>query len=186
MYRYSFLNNLVIFTTQVHLREALSYYVGLPLKLSFRSLQVYTTVFSVITYQSYTEALDMLKCHCTNYNLKYPNCMQGYFYQISKGGGAFEILDLFWHIFDLLEKLWTFSMPQGWEVHVSFKRSTIVDLSVYAAWLRGPDISQNIQKRFTKYSKIDCRAFATARDIPNCWPFWVVKIQGGSALWPPW
>ena len=31
----------------MHLREALSYYVGLPLKLSFRSLQVYrtTTVF---------------------------------------------------------------------------------------------------------------------------------------------
>ena len=42
---YSFLNNFVIFTTLVHLREALSYYVGLPLKLSFRSLQVYTTVF---------------------------------------------------------------------------------------------------------------------------------------------
>ena len=37
----------VIFTTLtlVDLREALSYYVGLPLKLSFRSLQVYTTVF---------------------------------------------------------------------------------------------------------------------------------------------
>ena len=42
---YSFLNNFVIFATLVHLREALSYYVGLPLKVSFRSLQVYTTVF---------------------------------------------------------------------------------------------------------------------------------------------
>ena len=42
---YSFLNNFVIFTTLVHLREALSYYVGLPVKLSSRSLRVYTTVF---------------------------------------------------------------------------------------------------------------------------------------------
>ena len=39
---YSFLNNFVIYTTPVHLREALSFYVGLP---SFRGLQVYTTVF---------------------------------------------------------------------------------------------------------------------------------------------
>ena len=69
-----------------------------------------------------------------------------------------------------------------------------MDLSVYAAWLRGPDISQNIQKRFKKYPKIDCRAFVfsrrcytvdnrTARDIPNFGPFWVVKIQGGQC--PP-
>ena len=42
---YSFLNNFVIFPTLVHLRKALSYYVDLPVKLSFRSLQVYTTVF---------------------------------------------------------------------------------------------------------------------------------------------
>ena len=43
---YSFLNNFVIhvFTTLVHLREALSYYIGLHLKLSFRSIQVYTAV----------------------------------------------------------------------------------------------------------------------------------------------
>ena len=70
-----------------------------------------------------------------------------------------------------------------------------MDLSVYAAWLRGPDISQNIQNIFKKYPKIDYRAFAsnrrhyaadnrTARDIQNCEPFWVVKIQGGGAM-PP-
>ena len=67
-------------------------------------------------------------------------------------------------------------------------------LSVYAAWLRGPDISQNIQNIFKKYPKIDYRAFAssrrhyaadnrTARDIQNIGPFWVVKIQGGQC--PP-
>ena len=43
---------------------------------------------------------------------------------------------------------------------ILIKRSTIVDLSVYAAWLRGPDISQNIQQIFKKYPKIDYRAFA--------------------------
>ena len=42
---YSSLNNFFIFTTLVHLRETLSYYVDLPLKLSFRSLRAYTTVF---------------------------------------------------------------------------------------------------------------------------------------------
>ena len=68
-----------------------------------------------------------------------------------------------------------------------------MDLSVYAAWLRGPDISQYIPKIFKKYPKIDYRAFAssrhhyaadnrTARDI-HFGPFWVVKIQGGQC--PP-
>ena len=46
---------------------------------------------------------------------------------------------------------------------ILIKMSTTVDLSVYAAWLRGPDISQNIQQRFKKYPKIDCRAFAFNR-----------------------
>ena len=46
---YSFLSNFVIFTTLVHLREALSYYVGLPLKLSFRSLKVYTAVLYAVS-----------------------------------------------------------------------------------------------------------------------------------------
>ena len=68
-----------------------------------------------------------------------------------------------------------------------------MDLSVYAAWLRGPDISQNIPKIFKKYPKIDYRAFAfghyaadnrrpTARDIHTFGPLslWVVKIQGGQ------
>ena len=66
-----------------------------------------------------------------------------------------------------------------------------MDLSVYAAWLRGPDISQNIQKILKKYPKIDYRAFAssrrhyaadnrTARDIQNLGPFGVVKIQRGA------
>ena len=70
-----------------------------------------------------------------------------------------------------------------------------MDLSVYAAWLRGPDISQNIQQIFKKYPKIDYRAFAssrrhyaadncTARDIQNFGPVWVVKIQGGGQC-PP-
>ena len=70
-----------------------------------------------------------------------------------------------------------------------------MDLSVYAAWLRGPDISQNIQIFFQKYPKIDYRVFAssrhhyaadnrTARDIQHFGPFWVVKIQGGGQC-PP-
>ena len=69
-----------------------------------------------------------------------------------------------------------------------------MDLSVYAAWLRGPDISQNIQKILKKYPKIDYRAFASSRhhyaagnrtacDIQHFGPFWVVKIQGGQC--PP-
>ena len=77
---------------------------------------------------------------------------------------------------------------------ILIKRSTIVDLSVYAAWLRGPDISQNIQQIFLKYPKSDYRAFAfnrchyaadnrTACDIQNFGPFWFVKIQGGQC--PP-
>ena len=37
---YSFLNNFVIFTTLVHLREAMSYCVGLPLKVSFMSRSI--------------------------------------------------------------------------------------------------------------------------------------------------
>ena len=108
-------------------------------------------------------------------------------------GGAFEILDLFLkQISDFLKKLWTFQYAAGFRgPGILIKRSTIVDLSVYAAWLRGPDISQNIQKIFKKYPKIDYRAFAssrrhyaadncTARDIQNFGPFWVVKIQGGQ------
>ena len=64
--------------------------------------------------------------------------------------GAFEILDLFLkQISDLLKKLWTFQYAAGFRgPGILIKRSTIVDLSVYAAWLRGPDISQNIQKIF--------------------------------------
>ena len=113
--------------------------------------------------------------------------------------GAFEILDLFFkQILDLLKRLWTFQYAAGFRgPGILIKRSTIVDLSVYAAWLRGPDISQNIQKILKKYPKIDYRAFAssrhhyaadnrTARDI-HFGPFWVVKIQGGgnAALAPP-
>ena len=70
-----------------------------------------------------------------------------------------------------------------------------MDLSADAAWLRGPDISQNIQQILKKYPKIDYRAFAssrrhyaadnrTARDIQNVGPFWVVKIQGGGGNAP--
>ena len=106
-------------------------------------------------------------------------------------------MDLFLkQISDLWKKLWTFQYAAGFRgPGILIKRSTIVDLSVYAAWLRGPDISQNIQKIFKKYPKIDYRAFAssrrhyaadnhTARDIHNFGPFWVVKIQGGAM--PPW
>ena len=94
------------------------------------------------------------------------NNIRDIFYQISKG--AFEILDLFWTNFGpffncgsslyadgfrgpgiLIKRLWTF---------------------LYAAWLRGPDISQNVQKRLNKYPKIDCRAFALI----------LVEIQGGG------
>ena len=113
--------------------------------------------------------------------------------------GAFEILDLFLkQISDLLKKLWTFQYAAGFRgPGILIKRSTIVDLSVYAAWLRGPDISQNIQKVFKKYPKIDYRAFASSRhhyaadnrtacDIQHFGPFWVVKIQGGgNAPLPP-
>ena len=113
-------------------------------------------------------------------------------------GGAFEILDLFLkQISDLLKKLWTFQYAAGFRgPGFLIKRSTIVDLSVYAAWLRGPDISQNIQKILKKYPKIDYRAFAssrlhyaadnrTARDIQNIGPFWVEFKGGGNAPWPP-
>ena len=114
--------------------------------------------------------------------------------------GAFEILDLFFkQISDLLEKLWTFQYAPGFRgPGLLIKRSTIVDLSVYAAWLRGPDISQNIQEIFKKYQKIDYRAFAssrhhyaadnrTARDIQHFGPFWVVKqnSRGGNAPLAP-
>ena len=67
--------------------------------------------------------------------------------------------------------------------------STTVDLSVYAAWLRGPDISQNIQQRFKKYPKIDCRAFAfnrrryTADNRLDL--FGLSKFKGGNAPLPP-
>ena len=99
---------------------------------------------------------------------------------------------------DLLKKMWTFQYAAGFRgLGILIKRSTIVDLSVYIAWLRGPDISQNIQKRFQKYPEIDCRAFAfshrlyaavkrTAPDIPNFGPFWLVKIQGGQCPLCPW
>ena len=98
---------------------------------------------------------------------------------------------------DLLKKLWTFQYAAGFRgPGILIKRSTTVDLSVYAAWLRGPDISQNIQKILKKYPKIDYRAFAssrrhyaadnrTARDIQNRGPFGVVKIQGGGGQCPP-
>ena len=70
-----------------------------------------------------------------------------------------------------------------------------MDLSVRRVAQR-LDISQNIQKRFKKYPKIDCRTFAfsrhhcyvaanhTVRDIPDFGPFWIVKIQGGGNM-PP-
>ena len=79
---------------------------------------------------------------------------------------------------------------------ILIKRSTIVDIPVYAAWLRGPDISQNIKEILKKYPEIDYRAFAfsrrhyaadnrTVRDIHNFGPFWVVKIKGGAMPPPP-
>ena len=100
-------------------------------------------------------------------------------------------------ILDLLKKLWTFQYAAGFRgACILVKRSTIVDLSVYAAWLRGPDISQNINNYLKEYPKIDYRAFAfsrrhyaadnrTARDIQNVGPFWVVKIQGGQCPLAP-
>ena len=125
--------------------------------------------------------------------------MQGYFYQISKRGHM-RFWTFFKQISDLLKKLWTFQYAAGFRgPGILIKRPTIVDLSVYTAWLRGPDISQNIQKIFKKYPKIDYRVFAssrhhyaadnpTARDIQHFGPFCVVKIQGGggnSPLAPP-
>ena len=122
---------------------------------------------------------------------------QGYIYQISKG--AFEILDLFCkQIFDLLKGLWTFQYAAGFRgPGILIKRSRIVDLCVYAAWLRGPDISQNIQKIFQKYPKIDYRAFAFSRrhytqriivphatyNILNL--FGLSKFKGGNAPLAP-
>ena len=73
---------------------------------------------------------------------------QGYFYQMSKGGHL-RFGPFLKQISDLLKKLWTFQYAAGFRgPGILIKRSTIVDLSVYAAWLRGPDISQNIQKIF--------------------------------------
>ena len=45
-------------------------------------------------------------------------------------------------------------------------------------------LTKHPKKGLKKYSKVDCRAFATSRDIPNFGPFWVVKIQGGGQC-PP-
>ena len=119
----------------------------------------------------------------------------GIFLSNFQGGGIWDFGPFFKQISDLLKKLWTFQYAAGFRgPGILIKRSTIVGLSVYAAWLRGPDISQNIQKIFKKYPKIDYQAFAssrrhyaadnrTARDIQNIGPFWVVKIQGGQC--PP-
>ena len=76
------------------------------------------------------------------------NVNSGIFLSNFQGGGG----DLrFWTFFD---KFWTFHYAAGFRgPGILIKRSTIVDLSVYAAWLRGPDISQHIQKRITKYPK---------------------------------
>ena len=53
-----------------------------------------------------------------------------------RGGGAFEILDLFWQIMELLT-IWTFQYAAGFRgPGILIKRSTIVDF-LYAAWLRG-------------------------------------------------
>ena len=117
--------------------------------------------------------------------------------QISKGGGG-EILDLFGQILDLLKKLWTFQYAAGFRgPSILIKRSIIVDLSVYAAWLRGPDISQNIQKRYKKISKYILQSFhlaATATQwmiVPHATYqifdlFGLSKFKGGNAPWPPW
>ena len=50
-------------------------------------------------------------------------------------------------------------------------------ISKPVAWLRGPDISQNNQKSYAAVNR-------TARNIPNCGPSWVVKIQGGGGNAP--
>ena len=64
-------------------------------------------------------------------------------------GDIWDFGPFFKQISDLLKKLWTFQYAAGFRgPGILIKRSTIVDLSVYAAWLRGPDISQNIQKIF--------------------------------------
>ena len=85
-------------------------------------------------------------------------------------GGHLRFWTFFGQILDLLKKFWTFQ---------------------FASRLSGPDITQNIQKRFKNYPNIDCRASTfscrrdaaadrTTRDIPNFGPFWVVKIQVGA------
>ena len=68
------------------------------------------------------------------------------FIKFPKGGGIRS--DLLRQILDLLKKLWTFQYAAGFRgPGILIRRSTVVDLSVYAAWLRGPDISQNIPKK---------------------------------------
>ena len=95
--------------------------------------------------QVYSIVLDTLLCRDIFIKLSY----------LRRGGGEFEIVDLFFYQFwTFWKKLWTFQYAAGLrDPGILIKRSTIVDLSVYAAWLRGPDISQNIQKRIKKYPK---------------------------------
>ena len=139
-------------------------------------------------------ALSSVPCHAY-----IPITCRDIFIKFPRGGGGFEILDLFLNKFRTFrKKLWTFQYAAGFRgPGILIKRSTIVDLSLYAAWLWGPDISQNIQKIFKNYPKIDYRAFAssrrhyaadnrTARDIQNLGPFWVVKnSRGGNAPLAP-
>ena len=98
-----------------------------------------------------------------------------------RGGGGGHLR--FWTLFD---KFWTFQYAEGFRgPGILIKRSTIVDLSVYAAWLSGPDISQNIKKRFKNIKKsiaeLSHLAAAATRRIfvphTNFGPFWVVKIH---------
>ena len=103
---------------------------------------------------------------------------QGFFiYKISKGGGAFEILVLFY-----FRPLFSVSMQ------VSYLKGCGPFCSPRGSEIYLPKHQKKVKKN---YPKIDCRAFAfscrsyaaakrTARYIPKFGPFWVVQIQGGS------
>ena len=124
---------------------------------------------------------------------------------LQRGGGPFEILDFFGQIFAYLSvcrRVQRSRSPRGSEVQIFHKRSKIVDLSLrrvveksryftndpelwtflYAAWLRGPDISQIIQKRLKKYPKKSIAALshlaATWQLIALCATYQTLDLFG--------
>ena len=103
--------------------------------------------------------------------------------------GAFEILDLFLTNFGPFEKIVDLQYAAGLRgPGILIKRSTIIiaDLSVHAAWLRGPDISQNIQKKVKKIFKNRLPSFRYLTRHTKFWTFLGCQnSRGGNAPLAP-